>query len=751
MIAMIMLRWTPLVISPRNSPEAILHLMHSAKAFYLAADPTYASLADSVQDETFKVVRTSNEYPSELSEDWEMVFNSATGASQEELSAEASRMVLYLHTSGSTVVPWTHTFVLADCKAAHRLRTDSIGITFYTIMPFFHSMGIILSSITLFGLGGEFVFVETRQPPSLSMIIRHLSMFNLENTETLLPPSILEDLVNSSSRDEHLEVFKRLRVIMFGGAPLRNDIGNFLIQQSVRVLAAYGMSETGPLSTFYLSPARDPADWQYYEWSDGFGVQFKAMDDSGLMELLILPGENTPCTINHTDPVGFATGDMWIQHPDPAKSHLWKHMGRRDDITVLSNGEKTDNKQLENLLRASPLLQHAVIFGAGRFLNGAILSPATPLQPHTPETVSAFLDSVWPHIAQHVNPIVPQHSRLVRSLVLVEDPAKPFLVTDKNTVKVKLTLALYQDEIEGAYRDLEEGGFEEAEVPPSGLDAKDAEGITAYVRAVVANVLKRPVPDNVDLFQEGLDSLLAIRVRSALITLLKRSGQHIDVPRNIVYSYPTVKGLVEYLQTSLTPQASGHASSQMDIDALIEKTVEEYTRDLARRQSAPEKYMYAVTDTGDLAARQSAPEKYVYAVTGTTGSLGSSFVSYLLDKPDVRKIYLLNRRKPSASLAERHKAVFEERQLDYGLLEKAIQEGRAVHLEVDLADPHFGLNEAQYDELRAELTHIVHIAWLLNFNLILPSFKPHLAGLHNLIALALASHRAAPPHFTFVS
>lgn len=49
------------------------------------------------------------------------------------------------------------------------------------------------------------------------------------------------------------------------------------------------------------------------------------------------------------------------------------------------------------------------------------------------------------------------------------------------------------------------------------------------------------------------------------------------------------------------------------------------------------------------------------------------------------------------------------------------------------------------------MTHIVHIAWLLNFKLILSSFKPHLLGLRHLIDLALSSPLSTPPHFTFLS
>ena len=54
-------------------------------------------------------------------------------------------------------------------------------------------------------------------------------------------------------------------------------------------------------------------------------------------------------------------------------------------------------------------------------------------------------------------------------------------------------------------------------------------------------------------------------------------------------------------------------------------------------------------------------------------------------------------------------------------------------------------------QLAFEATHIVHNAWLLNFNLFLSSFEQHIAGVRALLDLALASPYATPPHVAFVS
>ncbi|EDR15491.1 uncharacterized protein LACBIDRAFT_301926 [Laccaria bicolor S238N-H82] len=57
-------------------------------------------------------------------------------------------------------------------------------------------------------------------------------------------------------------------------------------------------------------------------------------------------------------------------------------------------------------------------------------------------------------------------------------------------------------------------------------------------------------------------------------------------------------------------------------------------------------------------------------------------------------------------------------------------------LEADLTIVDFGLGQRELDELQG-VTHIIHNAWPVNFNLRLSSFEPHLKGLCYLIRLAL--------------
>ena len=55
-------------------------------------------------------------------------------------------------------------------------------------------------------------------------------------------------------------------------------------------------------------------------------------------------------------------------------------------------------------------------------------------------------------------------------------------------------------------------------------------------------------------------------------------------------------------------------------------------------------------------------------------------------------------------------------------------------------------------QIRSDVTHIVHLAWQMNFNVTVDNFeRTQIAGVRHLIDLALSSRRTCPPKFIFVS
>ncbi|RDX45075.1 hypothetical protein OH76DRAFT_1028834 [Lentinus brumalis] len=606
----------------------------------------------------------------------------------------------------------------------------------------FHAGGICTSFPFFLGSGASFVCVDTWRSVSVDTVLRHLRVLKHRKVDVSLPPSMLEDIADA--RDTYaVAILAAQSTVFWGGAPLRENAGHYLVQNGVRLVAWGGSTEAGPLARSSLEVGADPADWMYMRLVDYYEFNWYPMkgDPHGRYNLIVSPIHATPPIVNSLDPIGFATVDGWLQHTDPEKGHLWKPAGRLDDVTVLSNGEKTDNKQLEELLCTSPFIYHAIIFGSGRFVNGAIISPPSGIltKHSTDEDVSAYLDRIWPHIEGHVNKVVPQHSRLLRGMVLVARPNRPFLVSDKGTVKTKASLALYADDIERAYEALERGMDAAANVHPT-LPVDDVaaseEAVLRFVQTIVGDALERKLAPEDDFFRNGMDSLLATKLRASLSAAVRRAGISASLPRNVVYAHPTCLALSRYLCAFALAKPEHVEDVIADAPtATVESMITKYTADLPHH-------------TGTLPLPTDGD---VYAITGTTGSLGAAYVAHLLAQPSVRKIYMLNRGHASRSMASRHEAAFQDKGLDLTALQNAVRDGRVEYVEIEVGKAKLGISDDVYVKLSSELTHIVHNAWLLNFNLFLPSFEPHVAGVRAVLDLALSSPFCQPPHVSFIS
>ena len=186
-----------------------------------------------------------------------------------------------------------------------------------------------------------------------------------------------------------------------------------------------------------------------------------------------------------------------------------------------------------------------------------------------------------------------------------------------------------------------------------------------------------------------MDSLRATRLRAALNGAVRRAGVPASVPRNVVYAYPTCAALARFLMGFVNVAAGGPAAAERraadDLEVEIAEMVERYSKDLPRHQ-------------GRCALGPADGE--VYAVTGTTGSLGAAFVALLLAQPHVKKVYALNRRHGSQSIASRQEAAFVDKGLDLSLLRDAIRGGRVEFVEFEAGKHRLGINGEVYSKVR---------------------------------------------------
>lgn len=302
-------------------------------------------------------------------------------------------------------------------------------------------------------------------------------------------------------------------------------------------------------------------------------------------------------------------------------------------------------------------------------------------------------------------------------MILIADPAKPLPRAAKSTVIRKQALELYSTEIDQLYESTKESVSSDGAPGPSSWAIQDVEPWLVELCATIKD--NAHISPSDDIFNQGFDSLHAAALRTRIINALRGSAdmstqdaaRHIS--QNFIFSHPTLCELAAALAQLVT--AGGDCARRNTVQD-IRLMLDTYTRDLPIVKRVP------ATSSGA-----------VVLLTGSTGNVGSHMLATLLQTPAVRRVYTLNR--PSAAAAERQRKVFLERSLPVELLASE----RLVQLFGTATDERLGLELAVFDELKLNVTHVIHNAWRVDFNLALPSFETHVAGTRRLVDFCAAS------------
>lgn len=140
----------------------------------------------------------------------------------------------------------------------------------------------------------------------------------------------------------------------------------------------------------------------------------------------------------------------------------------------------------------------------------------------------------------------------------------------------------------------------------------------------------------------------------------------------------------------------------------------------------------------------------VILITGTTGGLGAQLLEYILKTHSpTPRIFALNRigSDQTVTALQRQESAFSSRGLDLNLLKHS----KLTLLSANTLDQ---LPSEIKEELSTTLTHIIHLAYPVNFNLTLASFEPSIQFTQSLLELAnqVSIHRPnQKPNFIFAS
>ena len=385
------------------------------------------------------------------------------------------------------------------------------------------------------------------------------------------------------------------------------------------------------------------------------------------------------------------------------------------------------------------------MFGDARPQIGALILPSDA-GAELANDPKAYLDAVWPVIAQ-ANATAPSHSRILPEMVDIlpvgtEIPVVRIFLpqcTSRSSLTRRLprcrsfaphaTRSL-RPLIDSIYERFEQGTGAPKKVLTTRKEMEE------HIYQLLTNALSSKsstegLTPSTDLFEFGVDSLSATRVRNDLVKTLDLGDAKLG--QNVVYEHPSISALATYLLGLRSGGAVGQdaAETHKAMWAMVDKWAQ--------------RIVPASTANSQTTTNGSRGE--VIVLTGATGSLGAHILENLVNRPEVSKVICLSRASSHAESLARVQSSLAQRQRTLSSEASA----KVVSLAADVNKPDLGLNPAELEMIRSEATAFVHNAWPVNFSLSLQSFEPHIGGAVNMLNIAQTSPKAVKPAFFFSS
>jgi thioester reductase-like protein len=560
--------------------------------------------------------------------------------------------------------------------------------------------------------------------PSPSMVPTGFSTVELllhTNASSLMTvPLILEEICLLPD-DKGIAAMLPLQYVAFGGGPLKPSIGEKLVAAGVRLLKVYGLTELGPIGTIF-NPTAD-YDWNY----------FRLRQDMDL-ELRLIPGSVNEVQqyqlIAHPPgwPVPFEVQDRLVSNPENPL-HEFNPVGRTDNLINLVTGEKVLPAILEAKLCESIQVKAAIAFGDGQFELGVIVEPALPL---APKEHGRFKSLIWPIILE-AGSQMDNHAKISSKEAIIIVPAGMEIPrSDKGTVRRKDTLQLFEAEIASVYTVLD-SSYSGNLLPRLDMNRLE-QGIKDLIeKHLDCNWSENGLKYSDDLFELGMDSLQAVRLRRLLLSSLPESDNSClpvkAPPRDFVYQHPSIASMANYLRKR---DETGDLSTRGQ--DMIEEYVKRYSTGIPGPISDPERF---------------GSKETVVLLTGSTGSLGTYLLAHLSSLTSVAQVICLNRVHPEDMRVQQERAAAAK---GAHISEQAWSKIKII--QARSAAPFLGIEKMEYENLQKKITHILHNAWPMDFKRTLPSFESHFQTLKNLINLARDAHEIRPdiqPRLLFIS
>ncbi|KAF2006434.1 acetyl-CoA synthetase-like protein [Amniculicola lignicola CBS 123094] len=635
-------------------------------------------------------------------------------AREHHYTSDTDRSVLFLHTSGTTglpkAVPQSHRYLLHfapyssfEFKGIDALRDAQT--TAFSTLPLYHCYGLMVPMMSL-SVGKPFAIPPSGFVPSATSTVKFLRFVNASTL--FIVPSILQEIADLQEGDG-VEALRPLDYIACGGGSLPDRVGDKLYNSGIKIINGFGSTEAGSMGILE-SPGSD-RDWRYFRLRKDLQTTVSdaepAARSAGVSRFRISirpPGWEEDIMLNDY----FTTSNKRLgQDFRPAE--------RADDVLILSTGEKVQPQRLEEVLTAHRNVRAALAFGDNRLEIGVLVES---LHPMADNEVESFKKDIWPTIME-AGLAMDAHAQISSSdSIVVLKKHQSFPRSGKDSILRRAAYDMFSVEIEAMYQRLENGRMGES-IDLLGGDTE--EKVLQYIQANIWKSHAKPLNTTDDLFELGMDSLQATKLRRYLIAALHQSinpqARRVRIPRDFLYSHSTICQIAAALCGTLEKPAynSDELSRILDEYAQLQQPV-------------------------------SKPKPATVLLTGASGALGAHLLAQLASTPTVERIICLNR--PDAYGANPY-----IRQFKANIIKGAPMALSAVDkvevLEANTALPFLGLSPPMYWGIASAITHIIHNAWPVDFKRTVSSFESQFKNMSNLLALARDSGSAT--RFVFVS
>lgn len=338
-----------------------------------------------------------------------------------------------------------------------------------------------------------------------------------------------------------------------------------------------------------------------------------------------------------------------------------------------------------------------------------------------------LLDAIRP-VVEKLNRESQDHARIPYNMLIpLPHQIQPLEKSSKGTIIRRAAESRFEDVIKRAY------DSHESDETVNIKDEDLPQHLTDLIKSITSQSTE--LTEDMDLFSYGVDSVACMQLRTHLRRLIPNYQD--ALPMSVVEDCGTIERLTNYV---LRKRHGETEASEENEEQLMLDLVKEYGS-------------FKRSNLQNLANDHNIEKQTndIVVLTGATGALGAHILELLQKSENVDTVYCLVRGSDEYAAKERVSKALDQR----GLLDSSLQERfnqKVKVVQAQLSDERLGLSKDLYDYLAKEATLIVHVAWTVNFRLKLRSFaKDNIAGVKNLLDLALKIPRSRPPRFTYCS